>query len=325
VARYLLGRLLQIAVVVVLVATITFFLLHLAPGDPFGVALENPSVTEAVRAHWRESYGLDRPLPEQYVKYVANIARGDLGWSISLQRPVADELRDKLPNTIYLMALALFASFAVGIGAAVLQVMKPGSLVDRVIGGVSLFLFSLPEFWLALMMIFLAYRLPFLHLPFTGMTEATSHSSLGLLGRIGDIARHTVLPVLTLTLIFSAVVARYQRAALLDVLPAEYVKTARAKGVPERTIVRHHALRNALLPTISLFGLAFPALITGAVYVERVFSWPGMGQVILNSIGSRDYTLLTASVIVGSFVVALGSLLADLLYMVADPRLAHDR
>ena len=308
-ARYLLGRLLQVAVVVVLVATITFFLIHLAPGDPFDAGIDDPGVTEAVRAHWRESYGLDRPLPEQFVKYVANIARGDLGWSIPLNRPVADELRDKLPNTIFLMALALFASFAVGIGAAVLQVMKPGSLTDRVIGGLSLFLFSLPEFWLALMVIFfIAYKIPRLDLPIGGMTDATIHSSLSLGGRIADIARHAVLPVLTLTLILSAVVARYQRAALLDVLPAEYVKTARAKGVPEKTIVRHHALRNALLPTISLFGLAFPALLTGAVYVEKVFSWPGMGQVILNSIGSRDYPLLMASVIVGSFVVALGSL-----------------
>ena len=324
-ARYLLSRLLQVAVVVALVATITFFLIHLAPGDPFVGAMENPDVTEAVRAHWRESYGLDRPLPEQYVKYVASIARGDLGWSFSARRPVADELKDKLPNTMFLMTLALLASFAVGIGAAVLQVMKPGSLTDRVIGGLSLFLFSLPEFWLALMMIYLfAYRLP-LNLPIGGMTDVALHPSLSLGERIVDVAKHTVLPVATLTLILSAVVARYQRAALLDVLPADYVKTARAKGVPEKTIVRHHALRNALLPTISLFGLAFPALLTGAVYVETVFSWPGMGQVIVNSIGSRDYPLLMASVIIGSIVVALGSLLADLLYTVADPRLAHDR
>jgi len=211
VARYLISRLLQVAVVVVLVATITFFLIHLAPGDPFSAAVDNPNVTEAVRKHWRESYGLDRPLPEQFVKYVASVARGDLGWSISLDRPVADELRDKLPNTIFLMALALFTSFAVGIGAAVLQVMRPGSLTDRIIGGVSLFLFSLPEFWLALMVIFfIAYKIPRLDLPIGGMTEATIHSSLSLGGRIADIARHTFLPVLTLTLILSAVVARYQ-------------------------------------------------------------------------------------------------------------------
>jgi peptide/nickel transport system permease protein len=324
VARYLFGRLVQVAVVVVLVATITFFLIHLAPGDPFSAAASNPNVTEAVRAHWREAYGLDRPLPEQFVKYIASIARGDLGWSFSVQRPVADELRDKLPNTLLLMGFALLLSFAVGIGVAVAQVMKPGSPTDRILSGVSLFLFSMPEFWLAWMVMFLlAYRLH--RFPISGMTEVGIHSSLSLGGRIADIARHAVLPVLTLTLILSAVVARYQRAALLDVLPAEYVKTARAKGVPEKTIVRHHALRNALLPTISLFGLAFPALLTGSVYVEKVFSWPGMGMVIVSSIDNRDYPLLMASVIVGSVVVALGSLLADLLYMIADPRVSHDR
>ena len=323
-ARYLFGRLVQVAVVVVLVATISFFLIHLAPGDPFAAAAANPNVTEEVRAHWREAYGLDRPLPEQFVKYVASIARGDLGWSFSVQRPVADELREKLPNTIFLMGLALLASFALGIGAAVIQVMKRGSFTDRIIGGVSLFLFSMPEFWLALMALFLlAYRFPIF--PIGGMTDAVIHSHLGIGGKVADVAKHAVLPVATLTVILSAIVARYQRAALLDVLPSEYVKTARAKGLPERTIVRHHALRNALLPTISLFGLAFPALLTGAVYVEKVFSWPGMGQVIVTSIDTRDYPLLMASVIVGSIVVALGSLLADLLYMVADPRVANDR
>lgn len=321
--RYLLGRLAQLAVVVFLVATIAFFLIHLAPGDPFAEAVANPYVTEAVRAHWREAYGLDRPLPEQFVRYVGSVARGDLGWSFSLHRPVADVLRDKLPNTLLLMSIALMASFAVGIGLAVAQVMKPGSLTDRIIGGISLFLFSMPEFWLALMLLVLFAR--FTDFPIGGMTDPVLHSSLSLTGRIADVARHTILPAITLTLLFSAVVARYQRASLLDVLPADFVKTARAKGVPERVIVRHHALRNALLPTISLFGLAFPALLTGAVYVERVFSWPGMGQVIVGSIDSRDYPLLMAAVIIGSILVALGSLLADMLYLVADPRLRDDR
>ena len=322
--RYLLGRLAQVAVVVVLVATIAFFLIHLAPGDPFAAAVANPNVNEVVRAHWREAYGLDRPLPEQFARYVASIARGDLGWSFSLQRPVADVLRDTLPNTLMLMSIALLASFAVGIGLAVAQVMKPGSLTDRVIGGISLFLFSMPEFWLALMVLVLfAYKFPIF--PIGGMMDPVVYASLGPTGRFADIARHTVLPAITLTLLFSAVVARYQRAALLDVLPADFVKTARAKGVSERAIVRRHALRNALLPTISLFGLAFPALLTGAVFVEKVFSWPGMGLVIVNSIDTRDYPLLMSAVIIGSILVALGSVLADVLYVVADPRLRDHR
>jgi peptide/nickel transport system permease protein len=326
VTRYLLGRLAQLAVVVFLVATIAFFLIHLAPGDPFSQAVSNPYVTEAVRAHWREAYGLDKPLPEQFVRYVTSVARGDLGWSFSKQRPVADVLRDTLPNTLLLMGIALFASFGVGIGLAVAQVLKPGSIIDRVIGGVSLFLFSMPEFLLALILLVLfTYKFPILHLPIGDMTDPVRHSSLGPAGRLADVARHTILPATTLTLLFSAVVARYQRAALLDVLPSDFVKTARAKGLPERVVVRHHALRNALLPTISLFGLAFPMLLTGAVFVEKVFSWPGMGLIIVSSIDTRDYPLLISGVIIGSILVALGSLAADLLYLAADPRLRDDR
>ena len=322
--RYLLGRFAQLVVIVVFVATIAFFLIHLAPGDPFAAAVANPNVNEAVRSHWREAYGLDRPLPEQFVKYVASVARGDFGWSFSLQRPVIDVLRDTLPNTLLLMSIALLASFAAGIGLAVAQVMKPRSLSERVIAGISLFLFSVPEFWLALMVLVLfSYKFPIF--PIGGMMDPIVHASLGPVGRFSDVARHTVLPAVTLTLLFSAVVARYQRAALLDVLPADFVKTARAKGASERAIVRRHALRNALLPTISLFGLAFPALLTGAVFVEKVFSWPGMGLVVVNSIDTRDYPLLMSAVIIGSILVALGSVLADILYVVADPRLRDDR
>lgn len=322
--RYLLGRFAQLTVVVFLVATIAFILIHLAPGDPFAKALANPNITEAVRAQWREAYGLDRPLPEQFVKYVANVTRGNLGWSFYFQRPVADVLRDTLPNTLLLMSIALFASFAVGIGLAVAQVLKPGSFTDRIIGGISLFLFSVPEFLLASALVFIfAYKIH--AFPIDGMLDPAVYSSLGPARRLAHVAHHTVLPAITLTLLFSAVVARYQRAALLDVLPSGFVKTARAKGVPERVIVRHHALRNALLPTISLFGLAFPALLTGAVFIEKVFSWPGMGSVIVSSIDTRDYPLLMAAVIIGSILVALGSLLADLLYLAADPRLRDDR
>lgn len=323
VARYLLSRFAQLAVVVFLVATIAFFLIHRAPGDPFAEAMADPNVNESMRTHWREAYGLDKPLPEQFVRYVTSVARGDLGWSLSKHRRVADVLGDALPNTLLLMSIALFASFAVGIGLAVAQALKPGSLTDRVIGGISLFLFSVPEFLLALVLLVL-FTYKFRIFPIGGMTDL-DYSSFSPIRRFADVAKHTVLPAITLTLLFAAVVARYQRAALLDVLPSDFVKTARAKGLPERVIVRHHALRNALLPTISLFGLAFPMLLTGAVFIEKVFSWPGMGSVIVGSIDTRDYPLLMSGVIIGSILVALGSLLADLLYLAADPRLRDDR
>jgi peptide/nickel transport system permease protein len=324
VAGYLLRRLGQVAVVVALVATIAFFLIHLAPGDPLSAAMENPNVTESVRARWRQAYGLDRSVPEQYGMYLASVARGDFGWSFSAQRPVIDVLEDTLPNTLLLMTIALAASFGVGILLAVVQATKPGSPTDRIIGGVSLLFFSMPEFWLAQMvMVVLAYH--FGLFPISGMMDPVVHDSLSGSGRLADVAEHTILPAFTLTLIFSAVVARYQRAELLNTLPSDYIMTARAKGLPERSIIRRHALRNALLPVITLFGLAFPMLLTGAVFVEKVFSWPGMGLVIVTSIDSRDYPLLMAAVIIGSVLVAVGSLIADLLYLVFDPRLRDER
>lgn len=298
--------------------------MHLAPGDPLSYAMENPNVTESVRARWRQAYGLDRSIPEQYGIYLVNVAKGDFGWSFSKQRPVLDVLEETLPNTLLLMTIALAASFALGILLAVVQATKPGSITDRGISAVSLLLFSMPEFWLAMMVILLLPHY-FPRLPIGGMTDPVTYDSLSAGGRLLQVARYTILPAFTLTLLYSAVIARYQRAELLNTLPSDYIMTARAKGVPERTIIRRHALRNALLPVITLFGLAFPMLLTGAVFIEKVFSWPGMGLVIVESIDSRDYPLLMAGVIVGSVLVAVGSLIADLLYFAFDPRLRDER
>ena len=310
-------------IVVALVATIVFFLIHAAPGDPFSAAMDNPSISEAVRAAWRHSYGIDRPLGEQYVKYVANVFRGDLGFSFSLQRPVADALRDALPNTLLLMAAGLAGAFALGIGMALAQVRRPGRALDRTLGGISLTLFSVPDFWLALLILVgFAYWIPLF--PIGGSVDPVMHDMLGPAARFGDRAKHLVLPAVTLALLYFPLIARHQRAALLDVLPAEYITTARARGVSERSLIRHHALRNALPPIITIVGVAFPALLTGAVFVEKVFSWPGMGSLIVSSIQSRDYPLLTSTVILGSAFVVAGSILADALYRVFDPRLRNE-
>lgn len=303
-----------------LVATIVFFLIHSAPGDPFSAAVDNPSISESVRASWRSSYGLDRPLAEQYARYVANVFRGDLGFSFSLQRPVADVLRDALPNTILLMAAGLAGAFVLGIGVALAQVRRRGRAADRVLGGVSLTLFSVPDFWLALLVLAaFAYWIPLF--PIGGAVDPVMHYMMGAAARIADRAAHLVLPSITLALLYFPLIARHQRAALLEALPSEYITTARARGVPEHVLIRRHALRNSLPPIITLLGVAFPALLTGAVFVEKVFSWPGMGLLIVNSIQSRDYPLLTATVILGSVFVVVGSIIADALYRAFDPRL----
>jgi len=307
-------------VIVAIVAAITFTLIHLAPGDPFSAVLDNPNVTEKVRQTLRAQYGLDRPLPEQFVKYVGSLARGNLGWSFSHERSVSEVLATALPNTLLLMGVALFGSFALGILVALVQVARRGSITDKALSGVSLFFFSMPDFWLALLaLLAFTYWLPIF--PVGGAFDPVMHEYMGWGARVVDRLKHLALPALTLTLLAAASVARYQRAALLDVLPADYIRTARLKGLTERQILRRHALRNALLPIITLIGLSFPALLTGAFFVEKIFAWPGMGLAVVEAIGTRDYPLVVGGVIIASIMVTLGSLLADLLYAWADPRL----
>ena len=318
--RFLAGRLAQAAIVVFLVTTVTFVLIHLAPGDPIATALNRPGVTEAVRQQYREDFGLDRPLGEQYVRWLSNAARGDLGWSISFRRPVRDVIADALPRTLLLVGLAIMFSFALGIIVAVLQTERPGGRRDTWLGRILLLLYSVPDFWLALVVLLIfAYRLPLF--PSSGIVDPLMYDYKSFSGRLLDRLWHLVLPVTTLTLLATAAISRHQRSALMEVMPSDWMRTAIAKGVSQRQAVRRHALRNALLPSITLAGLYLPALAAGALFVEKVFSWPGMGLLAANAIAARDYLLITAAVLVTSVAVALGALLADVAAAAADPRI----
>jgi peptide/nickel transport system permease protein len=311
------------AFVVAAVATLTFALVHLAPGDPLAAAYDDPRITEARRDTLRAQYGLDRPLGEQYVRYIGLLARGDFGYSFSLREPVRAVLARALPNTLLLMGVALVLAFALGVAVGALQAVRRGRLADRALGALTLVLYSVPDFWLALLvMLSLAYWVPLF--PVSGAVDAVMYPYMTPAERVVDRLRHLALPALTLTLVVAAGIARFQRAALAEALRADYVRTARAKGLRDGDVVRRHGLRNALLPVITLVGLAFPALLGGAVFVERVFSWPGMGWIAVNAVSMRDYPLVMASVIVGSVMVVVGSTLADALYAVADPRLRSE-
>jgi peptide/nickel transport system permease protein len=318
--RFISRRLAQAAAIVAFVAAISFALIHLAPGDPFSAIMDNPNVSENIRQTLRAQYGFDRPLPEQFVRYIGRLAHGDLGWSFSHDRTVLEVLGSALPNTLLLMGVALFGSFALGIFIALVQVARRGSATDHALSGITLLLFSVPDFWFAILALLLfTYWIPIF--PVGGAVDPVMHDYMTLIARIGDRLKHLVLPALTLTILAVGAVARYQRAALIDVLPADYIRTARLKGLTEREILRRHALRNALLPIITLIGLSFPALLTGAFFIEKIFAWPGMGLAVVNAIYTRDYPLVVGGVIIGSVMVTLGSLLADLLYAWADPRL----
>ena len=311
-------RLLHAVVVLFVVATIAFLLIKLAPGDPF--SYESQSVPAEVRARLRAQAGYDRPLLEQYGRFIANAARGDLGYSQLMRVPVTQAIASRLPNTLLLMALALTLSFAVGMLLGVFEVRHRDQPMGRATNRVTLLVYSFPDFWLALMMLLLfAYWIPVL--PAGGMVDPVMHPYMGRGEALLDRLKHLVLPLTTLTLLLSAYIVRYQRAALLEVLPADYVRTARAKGVPEGRVIARHAFRNALLPMITLGGIAFPLLLGGSVFVERVFGWPGMGMLVYTAISVRDYPLLMACVVLAAAMVTIGNLLADLAYAWADPRI----
>ena len=315
--RLLAGRLLQGLAVVWIVATLTFTLLHLAPGDAF--SYHDRRIAPEVIAHWRHIYCLDRPIAAQYVCYVRSIASGDLGYSISQQRPVLDILIDYVPRTIELMLVSLLVSFAVGITLGVLEARRRGQIADWGARAITLFFYSMPDFWLALMLVLLfAYWIPIF--PISGIEDVINSPTNSWWQHVIDHLRHLVLPVSTLVLLTCAAIARFQRAAMLDVIRMDFVVTARVKGVSENVVARHHVLRNALLPVITMAGLALPARLGGAVLVELVFSWPGMGWVTATAVGNHDYALVTSSVLVTSVLVVVGTIGADLLYALADPR-----
>jgi peptide/nickel transport system permease protein len=318
VRRFVAVRLFHALIVVLLVTTVAFFLIHAAPGDPFLV--DSPRFTEELRQQLRQRFGYDRPLLEQYARYLGNVARGELGFSHSLSMPVSTAIVGALKRTVALMGLAFTLSFALGIWLGVFEVRNTGRRAGRIANRTSLLVYSMPDFWVALMLLLaFAYWLPIL--PAGGMIDVVMHDYMSPLGRLWDLSLHALLPLTALTLVFTAYIARYQRAALMDVLPADFVRTARAKGADETRVIRRHALRNALLPMITLAGLGLPMLVGGAVFVEKVFAWPGMGLMVTNAIFARDYPLVVAGVVVGGIMVAIGNLLADIAYGLADPRI----
>lgn len=315
--RQLAARLIQSLIVVLVVTTISFIVIRLAPGDPF--TYDDPKMSQALRDRRRHVYGIDLPIGEQYVRYVTSIARGDLGHSFSKQVPVADALAQAIPRTLLLAGIALTLSFILGGLVGVLQATHHGSWFDRLSSGVLLLFYSLPDFWGALvMLVAFAYWWPLF--PAGGMVDTTMHDYMGTWRAIGDRIMHLVLPVASLTLLTTAGIARHQRSAMLEVLPADYIRTARAKGLSERDVVWRHAMRTAITPMIVLLGLNLPVFLGGAVFVETVFAWPGVGLLATEAVAARDYDLVCATVIVGSIMVVVGNLIADLLHMAVDPR-----
>ncbi|HXV87086.1 MAG TPA: ABC transporter permease [Gemmatimonadales bacterium] len=321
---FLVRRLAQAAVVAFAVVTVTFVLLHLAPGEPLGAFAESPYASPEVVAQMRRNFGLDQPLPVQYLRYLANVARGDWGVSFSQHRPVLDAFRDTLGNTAVLALAALLVDFALGIAVALIQARRPHSLTDRALSGVSLVVASVPVFWLGLMLL-LVFGQALHWFPVGGAVDPVLYPALSWAGQLWDRLRHLALPALTLGLVGAGVTARYQRAALLDAMRQEFLRTAEARGLSERALLWRHGLRNALLPTITLVGISVPVLLSGAVLVETVFAWPGMGRLTVNAIVQRDYPVIMGAALLSALMVVAANAAADLAYRLADPRTGEAR
>jgi len=312
---YVLRRLGFAALMLVGVSMILFVIMRLAPGGPEAVLIGGEFSAEAA-AQIRTRLGLDRPLALQYATWAGAALRGDLGRSFKTGDPVATLIADRLPPTLQLTGGALLFAILVAIPLGVLAAVRRGTAWDTLGSAVSLFGVSFPSFWLGIMLILLfSEALPWL--PPSGLAEY---------GREGDLLsrlRHAVLPTLTLGLIQMAAVMRFTRSSLLEALRQDYVRTARAKGLADGRVVWRHALRNALIPVVTVIGLSLPTLVGGAVLTETVFAWPGIGRLAVGAVFERDYPVIMGVNLVVAAVVITANLLTDLAYTVIDPRISY--
>ncbi len=316
--RYLLRRLLSSLLLILGLLSVVFFLVRLMPGDPADL-IDEQHLGAETRQLVRERLGLTGPLAVQYAKWLGGVLRGDWGFSLRQQRPVAAVLREAIPATLVLTVTAFLLELAAGLSVGLLAASHPHRWRARLLNVGGLVLYSLPSFWLGLMAI-LVFSRTLGWLPAGGM-HAPDADLLPPLARWLDLGRHLALPVVVLGLGNFAVTARHVRASVARVLASDWILAARARGIGEARILWRHGLRGALLPVFTLAGLSLPGLLGGAVAVETVFGWPGMGRVAVQALLARDYPVIMAVTAVAAVLVALGSLLADLACRWADPRL----
>ena len=305
--------------IVFAVVTFTFALVHLAPGRPFVPGAETP-MDPAVVAELRRQFGLDQPLLVQYVKYLGALARGQLGQSFALHRPVADVLTDALPNTLILTGAALGIELLLGLALGVYQAVYARRLPDVGLGYATLFLNSVPVFWLGLLLL-LVFGEWLRWFPVGGVVNPVVHDSLPWAGRVADRLWHLALPALTLGCVGAAGTARYQRAAVLEVIGQDYVRTARAKGLREQAVLLRHALKNAMIPVLTTVGIVFGSLLSGAVLTETIFGWPGLGRYATTSAVSLDLPAVMGVTLVAAVVYPVVNMLVDIGYHMLDPRI----
>jgi peptide/nickel transport system permease protein len=318
---YVLHRLLQSIPLVLFVMAINFVIIHAAPGDPITYLYGGSAEVSAEQmARLRAELGLDRPLAVQFGLYLRQLVRGDLGFSVINRRPVLDLIVERIPATLVLMTAAFLFSVLAGALWGVISAVRARTGIDYAVTVVSLFGYSMPTFWLGLLLI-LVFSLQLGWFPTMGMV--TLGGEPAGLARVLDILHHLVLPTITLGSFFVAIYARLTRSSMLEILRQEFITAAWAKGLPGRTVYGKHALRNALLPVITIVGLQLGFMFAGAVLTETIFAWPGMGSLTYQAILQRDYALLMGLFLIVSVCVILMNLATDLVYTVVDPRIRY--
>jgi peptide/nickel transport system permease protein len=319
-AAYVIKRVIQLLPIMIVIVCVNFFIIHLAPGDPIIYLTGDAPVSREFIDELRAQYGLDRPLYQQLWTYLARVAQGDLGYSYISHDSVSNIILTRLPATLLLLGAQFVLSIIIGIALGAIAAYRRGSVTDHVTSFISLVGFAVPAFWLGQMMI-LIFALKLDLFPAQGMRslrfELTGWAALV------DLMHHLVLPTVTLTIFNLALIARVTRSNMINVLRMEYITFARSKGVPERDVVMVHALRNAILPVITVIGLNLRTLIAGAVLTETVFAWPGIGRLSYEAIFARDYPVLMGILIVIGFTVVVANILTDIAYSYLDPRVRY--
>lgn len=313
---YLFRRTLQMIPALFGVSVIAFMIIHVAPGDPVTMMLSSDA-SQAEIEQLRSRLGLDQPLVAQYLNWLRGILSGDFGQSLYTSRPVLDEILDRFPNTIILTVAAIVIAVVFGVPLGVIAAVKRGSAVDSGAMIVSVIGWSMPNFWIGLILI-VVFGVQLGWLPTGGMYNIVAFERT-----FTDLLYHLILPAVTLGISHMAYVARFTRSSLLEVLHQDYIRTARAKGLRERVVVLRHALRNSLIPILSVLGVTVGHLLGGAIIVEAVFSWPGLGSLMVQGILARDFPLVQGAMLFTAATFILVNLMVDLLYALADPRIRY--
>ncbi len=322
--NYIFRRILTLIPLYFGITIITFLIIHLAPGKPSDLEAQMKPGMAIARERLEKIYGLDKPLHVQYWSWLKKMVVLDFGNSFQDSLPVLEKIKKTLPNTIILniAALLLIYLFAVPIG--ILSAVKQYSIFDK---ASTVFVFigmAIPSFWLALLLI-LIFSVKLDWLPISGMHSITMNSeTVTFLSRVWDLLKHAILPVFVLAFSGLAWLSRYTRSSMLEIIRQDYITTARAKGLSERDVIYKHALRNALLPIVTILGLSLPGLIGGSVIVETIFAWPGMGRLAFQAVMARDYPMIMGTSIFSVFLLLFGNLIADILYGIVDPRIKYD-